>query len=59
MTDPSAPHSPFVDRHIGLRPADIESMLEALGHDSLESRLAAARPGSIRAAATTAPSPRR
>jgi glycine dehydrogenase len=50
MTDPSAPHSPFVDRHIGLRPADIEKMLDALGHDSLESLMAAAVPGGIRAA---------
>lgn len=50
MTDPSAPHSPFVDRHIGLRPDDIEKMLGALGHDSLESLMAAAVPGGIRAA---------
>ncbi len=49
MTDPSAPHSPFVDRHIGLRPADIEKMLDAVGHDSLESLMAAAVPGGIRA----------
>jgi glycine dehydrogenase len=48
MTDPSAPHSPFVDRHIGLRPADVETMLGALGHDSLESLMAAAVPGGIR-----------
>ena len=51
MTDPSAPISPFVDRHIGLRPADIDSMLAALGHDSLESLMDAAVPGGIRAAA--------
>ena len=50
MTDSSAPHSPFVDRHIGLRPADIDSMLAALGHDSLESLMEAAVPGGIRAA---------
>lgn len=50
MTDPSAPHSPFVDRHIGLRPADIDKMLDALGHDSLESLMVAAVPGGIRAA---------
>ncbi|WP_310525695.1 aminomethyl-transferring glycine dehydrogenase [Nocardioides sp.] len=49
MTDPSAPHSPFVDRHIGLHPADIEKMLGTLGHDSLESLMAAAVPGGIRA----------
>ncbi|MCW2834221.1 MAG: gcvP [Nocardioides sp.] len=51
MTDSSAPHSPFVDRHIGLRPADIDSMLATLGHDSLESLMDAAVPGGIRAAA--------
>ena len=27
---------PFVERHIGLRPADEERMLERLGFDSLE-----------------------
>ena len=58
MTDPSAPHSPFVDRHIGLRPADIETMLAALGHDSLESLMAAAVPGGIRAAIPRGPCPR-
>jgi glycine dehydrogenase len=51
MTDPSEPTSPFVDRHIGLRPADIDAMLAALGHDSLESMMDAAVPGGIRAAA--------
>ncbi|PUA79260.1 aminomethyl-transferring glycine dehydrogenase [Nocardioides currus] len=50
MTDPSAPHSPFVDRHIGLRPDDVEKMLALLGHDSLESLMEAAVPGGIRAA---------
>ncbi len=50
MTEPSALHSPFVDRHIGLRPADIDTMLAALGHDSLESLMAAAVPGGIRSA---------
>jgi glycine dehydrogenase len=27
---------PFVDRHIGLRPADVETMLDRLGFDSLD-----------------------
>ncbi len=35
---------PFVDRHIGLRPADEAHMLEALGFDSLEELMAAAVP---------------
>ena len=42
--------SPFVDRHIGLAPADIDTMLARLGFDSLESLMAAAVPGGIRAA---------
>ena len=61
MTEPSVHHqpelaeldadSPFVERHIGLTEHDIESMLERLGHDSLESLMAAAVPGGIRAQA--------
>lgn len=42
---------PFVDRHIGLRPADIEVMLERLGFASLDALMEAAVPGGIRAAA--------
>ncbi|MCW2842907.1 MAG: gcvP, partial [Nocardioides sp.] len=42
---------PFVDRHIGLRPADVDSMLERLGFDSLDALMHAAVPGGIRAAA--------
>jgi glycine dehydrogenase len=41
---------PFVDRHIGLRPADIEAMLARLGYGSLEELMAAAIPGGIRTA---------
>ena len=41
---------PFVDRHIGLRPADIETMLARLGFDSLDALMDAAVPGGIRAA---------
>ena len=43
--------SPFVDRHIGLRPADIEQMLERLGFASLDALMQAAVPGGIRSAA--------
>jgi glycine dehydrogenase len=41
---------PFADRHIGLRPEDVASMLERLGFDSLEELMAAAVPGGIRSA---------
>ena len=44
--------SGFVDRHIGLRPADIERMLEVVGHESLEALMSAAVPGGIRTAAS-------
>ena len=39
---------PFVERHIGLRPPDIETMLETVGFDSLDELMAAAVPGGIR-----------
>ena len=42
---------PFVDRHIGLRPADVETMLERLGFASLEALMDSAVPGGIRTAA--------
>jgi glycine dehydrogenase len=42
---------PFVDRHIGLRPGDIEVMLDRLGFASLDALMEAAVPGGIRAAA--------
>ncbi|TCJ23400.1 aminomethyl-transferring glycine dehydrogenase [Nocardioides jejuensis] len=42
---------PFVDRHIGLSPSDIESMLATLGHESLEGLMDAAVPVGIRPAA--------
>lgn len=41
---------PFVDRHIGLSPADVAHMLQTLGHASLEELMAAAVPGGIRTA---------
>ena len=51
---------PFVDRHIGLRPADVATMLERLGFDSLDALMDAAVPGGIRAAADARPAaPRR
>ncbi|MBZ5738941.1 aminomethyl-transferring glycine dehydrogenase [Nocardioides mangrovi] len=40
---------PFVDRHIGLREADIATMLERLGFDTLDALMDAAVPGAIRA----------
>ncbi|WP_028652065.1 aminomethyl-transferring glycine dehydrogenase [Nocardioides halotolerans] len=42
---------PFVDRHIGLRPADVEAMLSRLGFASLDALMEAAVPGGIRAGA--------
>jgi len=42
----------FADRHIGLRPADVEHMLATLGYESLESLMSAAVPGGIRTAAS-------
>ncbi|MET0524139.1 MAG: aminomethyl-transferring glycine dehydrogenase, partial [Nocardioides sp.] len=41
---------PFADRHIGLRPDNIATMLERLGFDSLEDLMEAAVPGGIRSA---------
>ena len=41
---------PFVDRHIGLRPEDIDTMLARLGFDSLDALMDAAVPGAIRTA---------
>jgi glycine dehydrogenase len=40
----------FVERHIGIRPADLETMLGRLGFDSLDELMAAAVPGGIRSA---------
>ena len=54
---PVAPDAPaaFVDRHIGPRAADIDAMLAALGHDSLESLMAAAVPGRVGAEGANPP----
>ena len=39
---------PFVDRHIGLRPEDVDKMLGTLGFASLDALMDAAVPGGIR-----------
>jgi glycine dehydrogenase len=41
-------HTPFADRHIGLRPDDVATMLARVGYDSLDDLMAAAVPGAIR-----------
>ena len=43
--------SPFAERHIGLRDADVAAMLDRLGFDSLGALMAAAVPGGIRTSA--------
>ncbi len=40
---------PFMERHIGPQAPDVQAMLDRLGFDSLESLMAAAVPGGIRA----------
>ena len=47
-------HDAFVGRHIGPDDAEIATMLQAVGHDSLEALTAAIVPASIRAAAPLA-----
>nr|WP_261821125.1 aminomethyl-transferring glycine dehydrogenase [Nocardioides sp. OK12] len=42
--------SPFVDRHVGLRPDDVTTMLDRLGFGSLDALMDAAVPGGIRQA---------
>ncbi|GAA4718686.1 aminomethyl-transferring glycine dehydrogenase [Nocardioides conyzicola] len=39
---------PFVERHIGVREADVATMLDRLGFDSLDALMDAAVPGAIR-----------
>jgi glycine dehydrogenase len=43
---------PFVERHIGVRDAEVTTMLDRLGFDSLDALMAAAVPGGIRSAAS-------
>ena len=45
MTEPAAT---FLDRHLGPRPADIESMLKTLGYPSLDALVTALVPANIR-----------
>ena len=52
MSDAASDQPLFADRHIGLRPADVERMLQTVGHQSLEALMAAAVPGGIRTAAS-------
>jgi glycine dehydrogenase len=40
----------FAERHIGLRPADVDTMLGRLGFDSLDALMSAAVPGGLRSA---------
>ena len=51
MTSDAVRPDAFVDRHIGPRATDQQAMLARVGHDSLDSLMAAAVPESIRAAA--------
>ncbi|RAP59211.1 aminomethyl-transferring glycine dehydrogenase [Oleiagrimonas sp. MCCC 1A03011] len=58
MSQPSTPslrdleqHDAFVARHIGPNDAEIQQMLEAVGHDSLEAMTDAIVPGSIKSTA--------
>ena len=52
MTDPTLhsldAHTPFADRHIGLRADDVATMLERIGYASVEDLMAAAVPSAIR-----------
>ncbi len=52
MTDPTLhsldAHTPFADRHIGLRADDVAIMLERIGYVSVEDLMAAAVPSAIR-----------
>ncbi len=50
-------HTPFADRHIGLRPDDIATMLSRVGYDSLDDLMAAAVPGAIRSERLDLPAP--
>ncbi len=45
MTEPAAA---FLDRHLGPRPADLESMLRTLGYPSVDALISALVPANIR-----------
>ncbi|MEN8675095.1 aminomethyl-transferring glycine dehydrogenase [Nocardioides sp.] len=50
-TQPDTQPPVFADRHVGLRPDDVATMLATLGYESLEELMAAAVPGGIRSSA--------
>jgi len=52
MPDKEINNSPFVDRHIGPRPEDIELMLTTLGYASMETFIDAVVPADIRLSST-------
>ena len=48
MSDTASPADrTFADRHIGLRPADIDHMLRVVGHESLDALMSAAAPHAV------------
>jgi glycine dehydrogenase len=47
--DPLVHHPPFADRHIGPADADVQAMLDVVGHGSLDELAAAAVPAAIQA----------
>ena len=53
-TQPDTQPPVFADRHVGLRPDDVATMLATLGYESLEELMAAAVPGGIRSSAALA-----
>ena len=48
MSQPVSPSLPFVDRHVGLDPDAVATMLARVGHSSLEELMDAAVPSAIR-----------
>ena len=54
MPQPDISPRVFADRHIGLRPEDVATMLATLGYDSLDDLMSAAVPGGIRSSASLA-----
>lgn len=54
MPQPDISPPVFADRHIGLRPDDVATMLATLGYDSLDELMSAAVPGGIRSGAALA-----
>ncbi|WP_300401414.1 aminomethyl-transferring glycine dehydrogenase [Nocardioides sp.] len=54
MPQPDISPRVFADRHIGLRPEDVATMLATLGYDNLDDLMSAAVPGGIRSSASLA-----